>query len=218
MVRIRNTAGVLAILAVAGVSSAEVILSYTYSDLSGSYDAGAGVYTAVADARTSGDVTRLDGSPGTAEFNAGFAGSSLADFFLTINVTGNDGSTADGAGSFVVTDTNGDTVEGDLVGTWIKGAFGTVFFNGHLSNVTVNDNSGDGSFDGASAGSFSTDFSAYNSPFEGAIVALYIHSASAFLTKDFSGVPALVSAEIVPAPGVLALALAGGLVAGRRRR
>lgn len=53
MVRIRNTAGVLAILAVAGVSSAEVILSYTYSDLSGSYDAGAGVYTAVADARTS---------------------------------------------------------------------------------------------------------------------------------------------------------------------
>ena len=218
MVRITHTVGVLATLAIAGLSSAEVILSYTFSDVSGSYNASMGVYTAVADSMTSGDVTRLDGSPGTAEFNAGFAGTGLADFFLTIDVTNNNGSTADGSGSFIVTDVNGDTVQGKIVGTWIKGAFGTVFFNGQLSNVTVDDNSGDGSFDGATTGSFSTNFSAYNAPFQGAIVTLYIHSVSAFLTKDFSGVPALVSAEIIPAPSVLALALAGCLVAVSRRR
>ncbi|HRQ71467.1 MAG TPA: hypothetical protein PLU35_00385 [Phycisphaerales bacterium] len=218
MVRCTNALGILTAAAFAAAASADVILSFTYSDVSGSFDAGSGVYSAVASSDTSGDVTRLDGSPGTAEFDAGFAGMSLADFVMTINVSNNDGFTADGSGSFTVTDTNGDSVSGDLDGVWVKGAFGTVFFNGQLANVTINDNSGDGSFDGATAGSFSTDFSAYNSPFEGAIVTLYIHSASAFLTKSFSGVPALVSAEIVPAPGVLALALASGLVAIRRRR
>ncbi len=218
MVRSTHVLGILTAASITAAGSAEVILSYTYSDVSGSFDVGSGLYTAVASSQTSGDVTRLDGAAGTAEFNAGFAGTSMADFVMTINVTNNNGFTADGTGSFTVSDTNGDTVTGEIVGTWMKGAFGTVFFNGQLNNVTVNDNSGDGSFDGATAGSFSTDFSGYNSPFQGAIVTLYIHSASAFLTKSFSGVPALVSAEIVPAPGVLALALASGLVAIRRRR
>jgi len=117
-----------------------------------------------------------------------------------------------------VTDANGDTITGLVEGTWIKGAFGTVFFNGQLSNVFINNNSGDAKFDGSTAGAFSTNFQGPIAPFEGALVQLFISSAGEFMTKSFSGVPTLVSAEIVPAPGTIALALAGGAVAFRRRR
>ena len=210
--------GAVAALGLAGVASADAILSYTYSDLDGSFDAGTAIFNAKAGLLTSGDVTRLTGAGGTAEFNAGFYGFDSADYTLTIDVTNNNGSTADGQGSFSVTDANGDTITGLVEGTWIKGAFGTVFFNGQLSNVLINDNSGDAKFNGSTAGAFSTNFQGPIAPFEGALVQLFISSAGEFMTKSFSGVPTLVSAEIIPAPGTIALALAGGAIAFRRRR
>ena len=210
--------GAVAALGIAGVASADAILSFTYSDLYGSYDAGTGIFDAKAVSVTSGDVTRLTGAGGTAEFNAGFYGFDSADFVLTIDVTNNNGSTADGQGSFVVTDANGDTITGLIDGTWIKGAFGTVFFNGQLSNVFINNNSGDAKFDGSTAGVFSTNFKGPIAPYDGALVQLFISSAGSFMNNSFSGVPTLVSAEIIPAPGTIALALAGGVVAFRRRR
>jgi len=210
--------GAVAALGIASVASADAILSYTYSDLDGSYDANTALFNAKAGLLTSGDVTRLTGGGGTAEFNSGFYGFDSADYTLTIDVTNNNGSTADGQGSFSVTDANGDTITGLVEGTWIKGAFGTVFFNGQLSNVFINNNSGDAKFDGSTAGAFSTNFQGPIAPFEGALVQLFSSSAGEFMTKSFSGVPTLVSAEIVPAPGTIALALAGGAVAFRRRR
>ncbi len=211
--------GMITSMSLAGAACADVVIvTYTYSDLNGSYDAGASLFNAKADSLTSGDVTRLTGGGGTAEFNAGFYGFDSADYTLTIDVTNNNGSTADGKGSFSVTDANGDTITGLVEGTWYKGDFGTVFFNGQLSNVFINDNSGDAKFNGSSAGVFSTNFQGPIAPFEGALVQLFISSAGEFMTKDFSGVPTLVSAAIIPAPGTIALALMGASVAFRRRR
>ncbi|MCW5776689.1 MAG: hypothetical protein KIS87_09645 [Phycisphaeraceae bacterium] len=217
---VRSSSGMCAVAALgfASIASADAILSYTYSDLNGSYDAGSAIFSAMADSRTSGDVTRLTGSGGTAEFLNGFYGTDMGDFALEIDVTNNNGSTADGQGWFLVTDANGDTISGLIEGTWIKGAFGTVFFNGQLSNVFINDNSGDAKFNGSSTGHFSTSFQGPIAPFEGALVQLFISSAGQFMTKSFSDVPTLVSAEIIPAPGTIALAVVGGAVAFRRRR
>ncbi len=88
-------------------------------------------------------------------------------------------------------------------------------YEGQLTNVFFNDNSGDMSFDGSTSGSFSTAFAA--SPLDGSILNLFFNPGNFFGT-GFTNQFTLSSGLIVPAPGSLAVLGAAGLVARRRRR
>lgn len=203
------------------------IATFTFSDLNGSFDAGTSVFNAAADANTSGDATRLlnaaSGTPGSAQFDTGFmAGLTSADFDISLSLSAPSGGTIAANGTFTVTDHNGDEIIGD-----IAGLFSTlgpaISYDGALSNVFFNDNSGDGTFDGPSGGSFSSDFAPFIAPFEGTIVQLFF-SPGSFFTQSFSNASVLASALVVPdpilppAPGSVVALLGAGALASRRRR
>lgn len=202
----------------ATMASAETILSFGFTDLSGSFDSGTSVFSAVAvdgaNHSTSGDVTRLVGSGGTANFDIGFVTNSAnADVSLSMNITPIDASSATGAGSIVITDDDGDTISAILNGSFVTPGNGITFFTGYLSDVFITGTQ----FDGPDGGSFGTDLPGAQ-PYHGAFIQLFINSQSDFFTSDYQDQSVQVSGIIVPTPGTLALLAASGLCAIRRRR
>ena len=201
------------VLAVAGHASAQLI-SFTYSDLLGSFNSGAGQYTATAGAATSGDVSRLGALSGTAEFNTGSFPHATADFDIALNVTNIGVSTADGNGQVTIVDANGDTLIADIDGQF-RLIFGAIFFEGELSNAFFTDISNDGSFDGTSSGSFQMPVP--SGPYNGSIVELFFNPGN-FFASSFANQTTLVNGLLVPAPTTAALLAMGGFAAARRRR
>ncbi len=212
-----STAMVVALMA--GSASADVIMSFGFTDLNGSYD-GTGFSAVAVDSgalSTTGDVTRLANPGATADFNTGFAsGLTAADVSISIDVTNLTATTADGMGSFVITDADGDTIAGDLDGVWTTMGFGSIFFTGLIGNVQLTANANN-TFDGPSGGSFDMNLPG-EAPYEGAFVQLSIDTSGGFFSSEFTGRSIQVVGEIVPTPGSLALLGAGGLVGIRRRR
>lgn len=211
--------GLIAAAGFAMSANATVIATFNYTDLDGSYDHGAGKFSAVAQDsgafQSAGDVTRLLAPGGTAQFEPGFINTVGGNFTITISVFNIVGLTADGAGSFEITDIDGDKITGDINGNWLSPGAGIVFFNGLLSNVQFTAG-GDGDFKGSGPGSF--DITDLAGIYSGALVQLFTRVGGGFFNSSFSGVSALVSGDIVPAPGTLALLGLGGLAAIRRRR
>ncbi|GIW74427.1 MAG: hypothetical protein KatS3mg103_0949 [Phycisphaerales bacterium] len=201
----------------AAVANAQAILTFGFTDVNGSFAVSDGSFTGVADAATSGDVTRLASPGGTAVFAPGFVGTGAADFSFDIDVMITGAGTASGTGTFTIVDVHGERLTGDIDGNFTQLAPGVIAFNGLLANVRFNDVSGDGTFDGPSAGSFGTDLPG-SAPFSGALVQLFIDGAGGFFDADFTGVSTQVSGAVVPAPASLALLGMGGLLAARRRR
>ena len=225
----------IALVAVAGgiaAANADVILTYTYHDLSGSYAASSpntGNFTAVAvndpvnALLSSGDVSRIDGNPGTAGFEAGFVSAlNPADFVLGLTFVRNLGFPnllGTGAGSFASTDADGDTISGSIIGDWINDTVnGFLYFNGSLSNVVVTDNGAqDDLFNGTQLGTFQIS-GLGTQPFDGAITLLVFPSTSGFFNGNFNDAATGVDGKVLPTPGALALLGLGGLVTARRRR
>ncbi|MFN0011063.1 MAG: hypothetical protein ACKVS8_05390 [Phycisphaerales bacterium] len=211
----------------AASAAAEVALSFGYNDLSGSYtstSATSGSFSAAAsdtlNLQSSGDVTRLIPTTGTAEFAPGFVSSTLADFVINLSVTNINviPGIADGAGTFVLTDVDGDTLTGDIVGVWIAGGLDQTFFNGSLFNVVFNNNSSDGGIDGTSGDHVDGNLG-FPFIYEGALTQLFLNPGSPFFfDSDFSEVDTQVLAEILPTPGAATLAGMAGLMVARRRR
>jgi len=208
----------------AAVAQADVVASWGFTDLHSAYNSSTGMVSAVAGSsnliKTGGDVTRLLGPSNTASYDTDFkaaANPGMLDFQMNISVFGKSGNMAFGSGNVIITDFNGDTLTADISGVWFGGIGGpdAIHFNGALSNVFFNNNSGDGSFDG-SQGSFSTNFD--GQPLIGATVAVTIASGAGFFDSDFREVSMQSSGEIIPAPGALALLGLGGFTASRRRR
>lgn len=210
----------------AQTANADAILTFGYTDLSGQYVGGApgGTFTARASAlgaiQTSGDVTRLQTPGGDAVFANGFVGlPGFADAVFTISVANKTAFSADGLGTFVLTDVDGDTIDGVIQGTWIRGSQGRTFFNGNLTQVAIHDNGvQDDQFNG-NAGSFQ--ISNLGGPLpvlRGALVQLFIRTGVGFFDQSFFNNSTQVSGEIVPTPGAAALAGLAGAVALRRRR
>ncbi|MBX3364366.1 MAG: PEP-CTERM sorting domain-containing protein [Phycisphaeraceae bacterium] len=204
-------AGVAALASHAG---AVEILSFGFTDLVGTYNHGAGMFSVVDGADTSGDVTRIEAPSSSAFYNVGFSGGTASATFM-VSVFNKVGNLAQGAGTFTIVDADGDELTGDITGTWIGGALG-IFFNGDLSNVSFN-LLGNGMFDGPSGGSFDPNFSG-TPPYSGAIVQLFIPPSGNFFNSDFTVETVQVLGEIVPAPSALALLGVAGLVSARRRR
>lgn len=205
------------VAATAAVANAQAILTFGFTDVDGSFTAADGSFAGASTATTSGDVTRLSAPGGTAVFDPGFAGVGASDFSFDIDVMITGAGTADGAGSFSIVDVHGESLTGDLDGQFVELAPGIIAFNGLLSGVQFNDVSGDGTFDGPTAGSFSTDLPG-TAPYDGALVQLFLDGSGGFFDADFTGISTQVSGVIVPAPASLALLGLGGLAATRRRR
>lgn len=212
--------------AIGASASAEVLLSYGFTDLSGSFTRGAvageGAFRAEAvDAgtiRTSGDVTRLVGPGGTANFDVGFQSrSAFANAVFDINVTNNNGNTADGQGEFVITDADGDTLSGGIMGTWVRTG-NNIYFNGLLLGVVFSDEGQqDGTFDGVDGGSFGMDLPG-TPPYDGAYIQLFILPGNNFFQRTFRSVSVQANGEIIPAPAAMALLGVAGVFSGCRRR
>lgn len=211
------TASLLAVSA-----NADVVATYGFTDLEGSYDSATGTFRAVAtdngNYASSGDVTRIGASTDTAEYAFGFTTrSSFANAVFDIAVSFNNGLTAIGTGSFIITDDDGDTLTGDISGLWINGGSGFVYFNGSMSDVSFSDNGAlDGTFDGPDGGGFGIPVTTANND-DGAIVGLFIKPGNFFLT-DFRDRPTQIDGQILPTPGSFALLGIGGLALSRRRR
>ncbi|MCL4222415.1 MAG: hypothetical protein KJZ65_13710 [Phycisphaerales bacterium] len=207
-----------AIAGLAAVTTAAPILSFGFTDLAGSFSTGSGVFQAnasdTAALSTSGDVTRLAGPIGTANFDTGFlTASAFADVNITMNVSIIDAQNASGVGSFTLTDDDGDTITGTINGTFHTPGYGITFFTGLLSNVMLSGTT----FDGPDGGSFDMDLPG-NAPYPGAFVALYILNGTSFFNRDFREVSVQVNGEILPSAGSMSLLALGGLVASRRQR
>ncbi|MFI4882652.1 MAG: PEP-CTERM sorting domain-containing protein [Phycisphaerales bacterium JB064] len=205
------------VAATAAVANAQAILTFGFTDVSGSFTASDGSFAGSSDAATSGDVTRLASPGGTAVYEPGFVGTGASDFSFDIDVMITGASTADGSGTFTIVDVHGETLSGNLDGEFTQLMGGAIAFEGTLSNVMFNDVSGDGTFDGPTVGSFGTDLPG-TGPYTGALVQLFIDGSGGFFDSDFTGISTQVSGAVVPAPASLALLGLGGLAAARRRR
>ena len=216
---------VLALAVVAGAAAsaahADSIASFSYDDLGGTYVGGVagGSFTAVAvdtvQLQSSGVASRLDPIDESAVFQSGFvSGADLADFALTLSVGAIDiNGFRPGAGSFTVTDADGDTITGLASGNWrLLGNF--LAFTGSLTNVSLTGTEFNGTDN--SSDDWNTDLPG-DAPYDGAIVTLTF-GATDFFNTSFAGRSTGINAQIVPAPGALALMGLGGLVVGRRRR
>lgn len=219
-----KTFAIAAVAGMASVANADVLVSLTYDDLAGSYDNTLQSFTAAAVnnafLQSSGDTSRLVGPvTGNALFDAGFVSlASFSDFRLTCSVNPTGPFTATGGGTFTATDINGDIITGDLAGNWGRPAPGFIFFNGALSNVRLlsTASGANGRFEGDAGGSWDMNLSPAVSPYTGALVQL-VFGGSTFFTSDFSNRAVGVTAQIVPAPGAIALVGLAG-IAGLRRR
>jgi hypothetical protein len=211
-------------VAFAGTASADVISTFGFTDLNGSYapiNATMGTFTAVADSvgaiQTGGDVTRNAGPGGTAQFDTGFMSmATSADVQITLDVLKTGSTEGTGSGTLVITDVDGDTITATIDGLWQSPGFGVVFFSGLMEEVYFNDNgAADGTFNGIS-GSFDMDLPG-NPPYLGAFSQLYIRFGGGFFGSAFTGQTVSADGQIVPAPGALALVGIAGLVSRRRR-
>lgn len=208
-------AGVLAV--VAGTAAAAPILSFGYTELSGSFDSASGDFLAVAandgTLSTAGDVSRLAAPFSTANFDAGFSDSAFADVVLDMDVTNIFGGTAEGNGTITLTDADGDTFSATVTGDFTDGGSGFYFFTGLLSNAAFTGSE----FNGTDGGSFDTDLPG-EPPYDGALVQLFLDGSGGFFSADFDGISVQVDGEIVPTPGSIALIGLAGLTSLRRRR
>ena len=214
----------LAMATAAGSAVAGPVVTFTYTNLNGSYvDAGNGTGLFTAQAvnnallKTDGSVTRVFGpGAGTAVFDPGFFGFSNADFVLNLSVFAKNNAfgIASGAGHFTITDTLGNKLDGDLTGDWVNFG-GATFFNGAISNSV---------FTPILSGTFNgnTGFFASNvpgQPLDGSLVQLFLDAPGAgFFDNSFNGVSTGVAGQLIPTPASMALVGLGGLIASRRRR
>lgn len=211
-----------ALIAATGLAGAEVVVSYSFTDLNGSYDDATQVFTANAannaTLESGGDVSSLIGSKGTAQYDTGFLGLGSNDVDFSFDVSNITAGGADSIGTIVITDADGDTLTATVEGAWtILNPFGFMFFSGTSTDYAFTDNgAADGEFNGVS-GAF--DITALSNIFYDGAVSILLQNQGGFSAGDFSEISTQADGILIPTPGVLAIAGLGlfGMAAGRRR-
>ncbi len=223
---ISKAVSVSTVFAIAGMASADVIVSYSYTDLDGAFDSSSSTFTAAAtdmngggSLETGGDVSRLLGAPGTAGFESGFTAlGTFADVQISLSIFNITADSADAEGTLTLTDLDGDTLTADVVGSWtILNPFGFMFFSGVSENYAFADNNQlDGEFNGVSGAFEISDL--VGNLFDGA-VSLLLQNPGGF-GADFSGVSTEGDGVIVPTPGSILIGGLGalGMIMPRRRK
>ena len=206
----------IAVMAVQPVLAFDPVITFGFSDLSGQFTQQSMLFTAVNDADSDGDVTRADVDPDdTARFE-GLDG--LAGFFVALSVDSTRGDTITSeSGSFVITDLDGDVIQGDISnGVWINN--GSANFYGTLGNVRIipDDNVlADSEFNGIDGTSFSLE--GLPDVLSGNVMTLAFGN---WFDSDFADAYTLAIGAIIPEPATLSLIAVGivPIVARRRRR
>jgi hypothetical protein len=214
--------GTVAALGLAQAARADTTLvTLTYADLSGNYtvtNGTTGTFNAhavdIANLHSAGDVSRIVAPIGTADFQPGFvSGADMSDFVMSMSVTHN-GSTGSGSGSFTATDADGDTITGNLSGSWsIQNNY--LAFAGSLNSVVIHDNGAqDHTFNGSNTGSWDTNLG-FPGPYNGAIVHLTANINNNFFVTSFANAATGATAQITTVVPLPAGAYAGlGTLAG----
>jgi hypothetical protein len=210
-----------AVVACSASAQADTVVTFRYDSLSTSFSSATGAFDAHAvdvsgGLQTQGNAARISGPTGVAGFGAGFvSGADQSDFSLNLTISG-----LAGAGSFTVTDVDGDHITGDISGTWMTIGSSSIF-NGLLSNVVFHSDA-DGVFEGTDGGSWT--MAGLGGSYDGAIIQLTT-IASGF-TQDFTAVSTNIDGQViqtVPIPSSAVIGLAGlglaclGRVAIRKR-
>jgi len=211
-----------ALIAATGLAGAEVVVSYSFTDLNGSYDDTTQVFSAdaanSAALETGGDVSSLVGSKGTAQYDTGFLGLGSNDVAISFDVSNITAGGADSLGTIVITDADGDTLTATVEGFWtIINPFGFMFFSGTSADYAFTDNGdADGEFNGVT-GSFDT--AALDNIFYDGAISILLQNEGGFSSGDFREVSTQADGVLIPTPGALAIAGFGifGMAAGRRR-
>ena len=215
---------VVSVVSVAPVAMAvEPVLTFTFSDLNGSFDSSSMLFEAVNRGdmtlgATHGDVTRLDGLNADAFFDG--TGDPYTFFELKMTVSSPipplDADTiVDGVGTIKMVDVDGDILMGDVSGVWINN--GAANFVGSITNFTIT--SDEGVFDGTDGSA--TSLVGLDGPYDGNVVTLafgewFTDGNDAF--ESFDDVTVLSQGAVVPEPVSLSLLGFGALAVFARRR
>lgn len=201
------------------------LFDFYYDSLDSSYTSATGTFSASMNPlTTSGSVVRQQAPTEWALFWADVPGQPLEDsywstlggnFSLSMTIINIGAFTADGvAGKLTITDTDGDTITGDLAGEWFNVGPSNIFV-GMLSNVEFNDSGNqDGKFDGH-FGSVSMSFTA--PPWYGTLIELST-TGTWFGDGDYTTNSGSVGASVVPVPAAVILGILGLGVVGLKLR
>lgn len=214
-----------ALTTIAGAAQADLAATFGYTDMGANWNVESNTLNVGASETdmlsTSGDVTNYLGAgfPSTALFNSGFAdGSTTADSQFNMELSNITALSADAAGTFIITDINGDTLSGSYVGTWTN-QFGFGFFDGHVTAAGYGGTeAGNSVFEGNAGQTFAIPLAAL----EGGL-SMMLQMPEWFDSQEGNFIARTTQLDgilvnTVPAPGAMALLGLGGVVAGRRRR
>jgi hypothetical protein len=150
----------------------------------------------------------------TAGFDAGaWAGS--ASFLMSMTISNLTATTADGAGTFQFIDVDGDSISGNVSGTWSKLGSAGAFF-GTLGNVTFTSQVNN-TFDGDSGDAVSMIFNSPQ-PWSGGITEITSSGTWFTLQSAYRTNGGSIDATVVPVPAAVLLGILGMSVAGLRLR
>jgi hypothetical protein len=139
------------------------------------------------------------------------------DFSLLMSISSITAFSAVGSGSFIITDIDGDTITGDIAGTWFPLGADNMF-GGTMSNVEFIGT--DGSFDGHS-GSVQMDFIS-DSPWDGTLIELSSggtwFSPSGYTAAAGGVIASVTGTHTTPLPAAVLLGIIGLGVAGLKLR
>lgn len=206
-------------LGLAARAEAEVVLSFSYDSLKGTYDAQGpdqGVFTARAVDqplfRTVGDFNRTISPEGNADFPAGFvADANLADIFLEMTNTRTSATTFSAVGSLTITDIDGDQFLTGFTGMWYILGRGFAFFSVESSS-NARFESDDGLFNG-----YNGSWSVVGLPNLSLTWNQFVFAGPGF-DQDFSDVAAGIFGQLIPTPPAAAIVLVGLAPLASRRR
>ena len=180
------------------------MIDFHFGSLNSSWDGTSAFSTSTNPTLTSGSVVRQRVPQSVANFLAGSWGLG-GNFGLSMTLTNVAATSADGSGSFAITDTTGDVIGGNLAGTWSRVGVSNVF-SGVLTNVTFANNSTDSTFNGH-IGSASMIFP-QAIPWHGSLIQLST-TGTWFNQGPYATTAGSVDASIVPVPGAVLLGILG---------
>ncbi len=200
------------------------LFNFTVNNVDMTYnaiDATSGTFTGAVNA-TTGNINLIRSNP----VGITNLGSGSGNFSIMMNITGITPASANGAGSWTLTDTTGDTLTGSVSGTWVPtgpGGAPTPSFVGTLSNVLWNIPPNDNNFDGdpvPAPGFVSMLFPGSPQPWGGTMSHLTAGGAAWFGLGTWAGTVqgGTASGNVVPVPAAVLLGMLGLSVAGIKLR